>query len=509
MSKVTLFDDQQVATDEILNTFKKGIRRLILQAETGWGKSVIIAYMASNAIKKGRKVLILTNRTELLDGTAEALVDFKIHPFLINADSKKLNISHDVYVAMSQTIRRRITDASYSNWVKSYFDLILIDECHTNEYNWFFTDEHARYDAYICGLTATPRRTGKQRQLAEDYYAIVEGLQTQDLVTLKRLAAPIYHKVNKFRRDVKLRVSTKSGEEDYNEVDAAKAMDVDALADNLIEAYNKFAKGKITIMFCAGSANVIKACVLLNQNGIKARYLISEPQEKEGIELHKKYKHLYSGYRKTLIKQWKKRDFDCMVNNGILTTGFNYPKIEVAFLNRITMSLNLYKQMIGRASRYVKDVKEVFEVVDMGDNIDRLKEWHYPHQWSLKHTIGEKGIAPTKECPHCKQVVFATTRTCKRINPKTLEICNFTFPTFLKTKLEAEFETIEYKTYSYGDILKNKHKLPFEELEKLRKEKGFRYSWLEVTASETNREDEFLNFTVRTGWKNLDKLKIA
>lgn len=492
---ITLYPDQQKLIGDIAKAYQQGYRKIIVQAETGFGKTICFSYIAYNAVQKGKRVLILTDRLELLDGSAEALVKTGLHPYLIHAGNKKLNISHHCYVAMAQTLRRRILQKGYSDWVRSYFDIIIIDEAHKQEFNAFFEGNYFASYAFILGFTGTPKRSGKQRQLQKDYQTIVEGPPTQDLITLKRLAKPIYHYGHGVKASNKLRTTYKSGEEDYVEQDVAKLMSVDQLGANIIEAYNQFANKKIAIVFCAGSKNVIECCKLFNDNGIRSKYMISDPSEEGGKELHKIYNSVYSGGRKEIINQWRRGDFLVLVNNTIYTTGFNFPKIEAVIINRLTKSISLLKQMIGRASRIVEGVKESFHIIDMGDNLERLGLWHSPRDWSLVHYEGEQGVAPVKVCPKCKQLNKIQTKICLMLNPETLELCNFPFEPQAKIKVEKLFQTVDYKEYTIKQVAEMKERMSFYELNKLREQKGYRPNWLINIAMETNRINEYDQFT--------------
>jgi type I site-specific restriction endonuclease len=61
---------------------------------------------------------------------------------------------------------------------------------------------------------------------------------------------------------------------------------------------------------------------------------------------------------------------------GILTTGFDEPTVDTIILNRATKSLTLY-QMIGRGSRKLPN-KDMFTVIDLGNNAARFGLWSEP-----------------------------------------------------------------------------------------------------------------------------------
>ena len=56
--------------------------------------------------------------------------------------------------------------------------------------------------------------------------------------------------------------------------------------------------------------------------------------------------------RRQIIQRYKDRQgIDVLCNYGVLTTGFDAPRTNVAFIARPTTSVVLYSQMIGRAAR--------------------------------------------------------------------------------------------------------------------------------------------------------------
>jgi superfamily II DNA or RNA helicase len=56
--------------------------------------------------------------------------------------------------------------------------------------------------------------------------------------------------------------------------------------------------------------------------------------------------------RRQIIQRYRDTDeYDVLCNFGVLTTGFDAPKTNVAVIARPTTSVVLYSQMIGRAAR--------------------------------------------------------------------------------------------------------------------------------------------------------------
>jgi DNA repair protein RadD len=72
--------------------------------------------------------------------------------------------------------------------------------------------------------------------------------------------------------------------------------------------------------------------------------------------------------REKILSQFKAGVIRCVINVGVLTTGFDYPELEAVLIARSTMSLALYYQIVGRVMRPHKN-KDCGWVVDLGGNI--------------------------------------------------------------------------------------------------------------------------------------------
>lgn len=494
MTKVEERDYQLRDIKEISHWFSGNVKSVLYCLPTGGGKTVVIAGISSRIIKRNKKVLIVTDREELLDGSAEALVRRKIHPFMINRKSKRLNISHHVYVAMSQTLKRRCKVPDYAQWLRSTFDYVFIDECHKEEFNFFF-EQNLFGNANIIGLTATPKRRGKSRQLYADYEVLIQNETTNSLIQKGWLCRPNYI-VPELETPIEwgeMKTQVVKGEIDYKTSEVARVMDNKTIYTGMINVMKTETKDTVTLVFCANSAKTIKTCIELNEAGIPAKYLISEPDEAEGKELHAKYKSIYSGERKKLLASWKRGDFKVMVNNGILTTGFDYPAIKTIVLNRRTMSENLMLQMIGRGSRPIPHVKTEFNIVDMADNLNRMGRWHEDRTYSLHHKLSEKrGQPPMKLCPKCLQDCFASQKECSNVNRETFRKCTYVFPVQQKKEVQVTFKVTKYNDLEWNDLtLEMKQKMSFEELEIYRQDKKYPQGWVRFVARETGRLEQY------------------
>ncbi len=76
--------------------------------------------------------------------------------------------------------------------------------------------------------------------------------------------------------------------------------------------------------------------------------------------------------RDRILKDFKSGKISCVVNVGVLTTGFDYAGLEAVLIARSTMSLALYYQIVGRVMRpfkYSDGTVKTGWVIDLGGNV--------------------------------------------------------------------------------------------------------------------------------------------
>ena len=126
---------------------------LLFQLPTGGGKTVIFSELAKQYIlAKGKKVLILTHRIELLGQTSNLLSEIGVTNKVINAKVKDLDDgeNHWCYVAMVETLNNRINEEAMEF---EDLGLVIVDEAHYNSFRKLF--KHFNEQA-LRGVTATP-----------------------------------------------------------------------------------------------------------------------------------------------------------------------------------------------------------------------------------------------------------------------------------------------------------------------------------------------------------------
>jgi len=392
---------QEKGTRDVALKLSQGLSPVIYQLATGGGKTVTFATIADRYIKKSnQRVLILVHREELLMQTRRTLYDwYNLNSAPITPEARKLSHEHKVYVGMCETVHRRIEKVGFL----PEFGLIIIDEAHLGNYKKIMSFFEKKL---IIGFTATPISATKKDPLKNYYKDIVCGIDIPELISEGSLCQNETHRqLNVNRGDLQVvrgEFDEKQMSEEYSKTKHVK---------NTVTAYEKFLKGKKTIIFNCN----ISHSKLVNDAFIDAGY---NSRHLDG--------NATPEYRREALR-WLRDTPDAIINNvGILTTGFDEPSLLGCIVNKSVLSLPLWLQMTGRAGRTFPG-KDKFIIVDMGDNAlgGGLGDWSDPRNWQdLFHNPAKpkdkQGVAPSKECPECEAIIPASATTCK--------FCGYVFP---------------------------------------------------------------------------------
>lgn len=356
-----------------------------LQMATGSGKTFTFCELAKRHFtEKVEKVLIVVHRTELLNQAYNSLGE---RCFRIEAGVKNIPHDFDYYVAMVETINRRID-------LLPKFGLVIIDECHIGNFKKlpFFENEKIK----VVGVTATPV---SENPLEPFYKTLIQPIELSELIEQKFLLnCDVYGFASDLVKNAKFKI--KRGEFDEKQMEDFYSSE--KLVKTVIDAYWQKAAGKKTMIF---NVNVNHNKVVYDAFKAENLPVYSITGETSDID------------RKKAIEAFKTNPYAIMCSVGVLTTGFDEPSVEVIILNRATKSISLYFQMIGRGSRIYPN-KEKFIVLDLGKNrgrhgfYDDYIDWPNFFKKGSKNEKEEKGVSPEKSCPDCGLLIHARIMEC-------------------------------------------------------------------------------------------------
>jgi DNA repair protein RadD len=313
-------------------------------------------------------------------------------------------------------------------------DLLLIDECHLVS-----PKEMTMYQVVISvlkqanpflkviGFTATPYRMG-HGMLTEP-----GGLFTDLCVDMTTMEAFNWFfdqgyltRLKPLPTGIELDVTgvhTSGGEFKQNELQAAvdkHEITWAALQETRAAGHDR----NHWLVFSAGIEHALHITSMLDSMGISATCVHSK---------------MSTGERDENIAAYKAGKYTAMVNNGILTTGFDFAAIDLIAMLRPTQSTSLWVQMLGRGTRplyadgfdlstqegrlqaIANGGKADCLVLDFARNVQRLGPINDPVLPRVRGKgAGGAGQAPVKICDGCGAYVHASVRFC--------EHCGYEFP---------------------------------------------------------------------------------
>ena len=390
---IALYDYQDSLTVAVRRAFQAGYRAPLLVLPTGAGKTVCFTWMAEQAQARGKRVLILVHRKELVSQTSAALALWGVAHGIISGSAKPSR--HPVQVAMVQTLANRV---ALDKTGRFKFDLIIIDEAHHATLNsgWAKVLAH-NPKAKLLGVTATPvRLDGKGLGIeAQGFFdVLICGPSAADLVARGRLVRSVVYAPAQ-SLDLSM-VASRGG--DYVTAQLAAAVDKAAITGDAVAHYSRYAADLAAIAFTITVAHGGHVVEQFKQAGIAAALLTGATPAKERAQL---IKDLGAGQLKVLAS--------C----NVVSEGTDIPKVAAALLLRPTASYGLAMQQIGRALRTAPG-KDKAIILDHAGNVLRHGLPTDEVEWSLQGMARPhaKGAALVKACKGCGALLSVKASSC-------------------------------------------------------------------------------------------------
>jgi DNA repair protein RadD len=341
-------------------------RRVLLVAPTGAGKTVIFCAVAQGALAKGKRVLVLVHRRELVRQTIAKMHAAGIERIGVVAAGWSRDPEAPVQVGMVQTMiaRDEYPDAH----------LLVADEAHhfpiSGSAEWGQVPLHYA-SAKLLGVTATPER-GDGAPLGDLFDTLIEVTTTRALIAAGHLC-PV---------------------EVIAPTAARKAM-----AESPLEAYRALGGGRKAVFFCATVAEAEALALDLTAAGTPAACVHGDSDVRE---------------RDAALAKLACGDLRAVTNVYCLTEGWDCPSVEVCVLARGCGHSGTYLQMVGRVLRPSPETgKARALVIDLRGAVHQHGLPDEERVYSLEGTaIRSKREVKPRTCPGCDHVVAAAIRVC-------------------------------------------------------------------------------------------------
>lgn len=460
------FQDRQYQTEAVQslwNYFRTHpVGNPLVAMPTGTGKSVVIARFLQSVFMQfgNQRIIVLTHVKELIQQNYEKLM--ALWPFapagIYSAGLGQRNMAQAITFAGIASVAKK--------WAAfGKIDLILIDEAHLMSPN-----EQTMYRTFITGLrsinpmlrvigfTATPWRMGHGHltdpfedskgnlvdPLFSDMCFDITALQPFNRLFNEGYLIPLVPKRPVLHLDIE-GLHTRGGE--FIEKEMQEKFDRDEITEAALkEAIAYGGDRKHWLVFASGTDHADNVCDMLNMLGISAGCV-----------------HSKRAGRDQTIEDFKAGKIRALVNNNVLTTGFDFPGIDFILILRATGSAVLWVQMLGRGTRplWGLDGYGLLEdgtyadlntmegrfaailasgkldclVMDFARNTQTLGPINDPVTPKAKGKGG--GEAPVKICEVCETYNHASVRYCGGQPFKTALGCGAEFLFQVKFKEEA------------------------------------------------------------------------
>ena len=154
MGRMELRPYQEEARRAVEDQWLAGTRRTLLVLPTGTGKTIVFAKITEDMVRKGKHVLILAHRGELLDQAADKIKKATgLGCSVEKAEETCIGQWFHVTVGSVQSLQR---PKRLEKFTPDYFDTIIIDEAHHAISPGYQTVLQHFDRANVLGVTATP-----------------------------------------------------------------------------------------------------------------------------------------------------------------------------------------------------------------------------------------------------------------------------------------------------------------------------------------------------------------
>jgi superfamily II DNA or RNA helicase len=356
----------------------------MLQAPTGFGKTLTAAHIIQRALDKGKRVAFTVPALSLIEQTVEAFEAEGIRCIgVVQGIHERTDRDQPLQVCSIQTVARR---------KRPDVDLVIVDEAHQLNREIFRWMKDCPGIPFI-GLSATPWARG----LGKYYDDLIIAATTVDLIRDGYLSPFVAFAPSE--PDL-AGVRTVAG--DFHEGELAEAMDRPVVTGDIIQTWLKRGEGRSTFCFCVNRRHAQHVAERFLEAGVAAKYMDGATSRED---------------REAIFSCFRSGETRVICNVGVLTTGVDLD-VRCIIDAKPTKSRILFVQTIGRGLRTAEGKNHLL-ILDHAGNHLRL---------GIVTDIGQDHLDDGEERQN------ASKRSCKRCEPlpKLCEECRAVVPHMAK-----------------------------------------------------------------------------
>lgn len=327
--EVILYDYQEEALTKFIDWFRAGEQEALIALTVGLGKTITASACVSHALNLGKKVLWLTHRDELITQSAADLERGTGEFCSIEKAERKASQTAKIIVASIQSLKG-VRLEKLATWFEP--DLIVCDEAHHALAQTWMAVKTTFFDSKVLNLTATPYRSDVSTRL--NLGTVLIEKNTTDGIKMGKLVPP--KPVGKIEIDLG---KVKKALGDYEVGALSKVLCKPQIIKAGIDLLLKHLPGRRGIVFAAS---------------VEHGTLLATALRDANIECGEVYGTTPTEERKRIFAKAKSTPNYLIINNLVLTEGFNLPALDLVAIFRPTKNAALYLQMLGRGLRVCK-----------------------------------------------------------------------------------------------------------------------------------------------------------
>ncbi|MEE4279705.1 MAG: DUF3427 domain-containing protein, partial [Halieaceae bacterium] len=331
---------QQAILDDIAAEREAGLRRHLVVAATGTGKTMVAAFdyrrfAAAQGVGQRPSLLFVAHREEILEQAMQSfrhvLRDATFGDLLVGGSQPTQQ--HHLFCSVQSWHARSLADLE-----RTHFDYVVLDEAHhaaANTYQRLL--EHVR-PRVLLGLTATPERADG-RDIRDDFgRQFTHELRLGDAIEARHLVPFHYFGVSDapgvdFRGLAWSRGGYRT--EDLDRIIGGNERRAGWVLRQLEDHASDL--GAIRALgFCASQAHATFMAAYCNTHGLPAEVLTADSPGR---------------VRQDVQRRLVQRDINIIFTVDLFNEGVDIPEVDTVLFLRPTESLTVYVQQLGRGLR--------------------------------------------------------------------------------------------------------------------------------------------------------------